>query len=125
MTSIKAELSRIRESLLLNAHNLDEPDGDFLVPDIAHSVRIMPHLLPKLGLLDEEAIREVVGVYVSIDQYCEALLMNGGGIATENRPDRRLIGMPEKKARTVAKINRDLAAMIHTALEKLEATAIR
>src|SRR6266853_4586253 len=112
LAALKAELSRIHESLLLNAENLDKPNGDFVVPDIAHLVRIMPHILPKLGLLGVETIKEVIGIYVSIDQYCEALLMRGGRLVSDNRPDRRLISMEEKRASYVGKVNRDLAAMI-------------
>jgi hypothetical protein len=84
-SALKAELSGIRESLMRNADSLDKPDGDFVAPDIVHSVRVMPVLLPKLGLLDVETTRDVIGIYVSIDQYCEALIMQGGTIATNTR----------------------------------------
>src|SRR5260370_37446002 len=39
ISTLTAELSGIRESLRLNAESLDNPNGPFVVPDIAHSVR--------------------------------------------------------------------------------------
>jgi hypothetical protein len=93
ISALKAELSGISETLQRNADSLDNPEGGFVAPDIAHSVRVMPYLLPKLGLLDVETTREVIGIYVSIDQYCEALMMGGGTIAANNRSDRRLIAI--------------------------------
>jgi hypothetical protein len=122
ISALKAELSGISESLIRNADSLAKPDSDFVVPDIAHSVRVMPVLLPKIGLLDVETTREVIGIFVSMDQYCEGLIMLGGTIAANNRADRRLIAMPVARATAVAKINRDLATMIRSAVEKLDAS---
>jgi len=82
----------------------------------------MPVLLPKIGLLDVETTREVIGIFVSIDPYCEGLIMLDGTIAANNRADRRLIAMPVARATAVAKINRDLATMIRSAVEKLDAS---
>jgi hypothetical protein len=125
ISALKAELSGISETLQRNADSLDNPEGGFVAPDIAHSVRVMPYLLPKLGLLDVETTREVIGIYVSIDQYCEALMMGGGTIAANNRSDRRLIAMPVERAGFVARTNRQLIGMIETVIEKLDAAAIR
>jgi hypothetical protein len=124
ISALKAELSGISESLIRNADNLDKANSDFVVPDIAHSVRVMPVLLPKFGLLDVETTRHVIGIYVSIDQYCEGLIMRGGTIAANNRADRRLIAMPVARAKYVAKINRDLATMVRSAIEKLDAIGL-
>jgi hypothetical protein len=118
-SALKGELSGIEESLLKNAEGLDKAEDDFVVPDIAHSVRVMPAIIPKLGLLDAETTRVVIGIYVSIDQYCETLIMMGGAMATQNRADRRLIGMTVNRATNLARVNRDLAAMIRTAIERL------
>jgi hypothetical protein len=60
-------------------------------------------------------------IYVSIDQYCEALIIKGGTIATNNRADRRLIAMPAERAGYVAGINRQLVGMIRAVIEKLDA----
>jgi hypothetical protein len=125
ISALKAELSGISEALQRNADSLDNPEGGFVAPDIAHSVRVMPHLLSKLGLLDVETTREVIGIYVSIDQYCEALIMGGGTIAANNRSDRRLIAMPVERAGFVASTNRQLMGMISIVVEKLDTAAIR
>jgi hypothetical protein len=90
-SAIKAELSGIRETLTHNADGLEKPEGGFLNPDIAHSVRVTPVLLQKLGLLDGETIREIIGIYVSIYQYCEGLIMMGGKMTDVSRPDRRVM----------------------------------
>jgi hypothetical protein len=100
-SALRAELSGISETLLQNAESLDQPAGDFVAPDIAHSVRVMPHLLPKFGLLESDVVRELIDVYVSIDQYCEALILRGGTIAPNNRPDRTLIRMPVNRAKQI------------------------
>jgi hypothetical protein len=121
ISTLKAELSGIRDTLTRNADGLDNPHGGFVVPDLAHSVRLMPHLLPKMILLSSDTVREVIGVYVSIDQYCEALMMAGGTLAPNNRPDRRVIAMPVERARYVAGVNRQLVGMITTALQRLDA----
>src|SRR5262245_3627916 len=55
-----AELEGVNESLKRNAEGLEHSTGDFVLPDVAHSVRVMPYLLPKVGLLKEETIRTVV-----------------------------------------------------------------
>jgi hypothetical protein len=119
VSALAAELAGIKQTLIRNADSLDKPDGDFVVPDIAHSVRIMPTLLPKFGLLDVELAREVIDVYVSLDQYCEALMLAGGHIGANNRADRRLIGMPVTRASFVAEVNRDLVRMITNVLDRL------
>jgi len=122
---LKAELSGISETLTQNAEHLDKHGSDFVVPDLAHSVRVMPVLLPKFGLLDVETTREVIGIYVSIDQYCEGLILHGGTIAPNNRADRRLILMPVGRAGSIAKMNRDLAAMIKSVIEKLDVSLMK
>jgi hypothetical protein len=78
--AIRAELASVEETLRENAQGLRKnAPMDFVVPDIAHSVRMFPGLSGRIGLLgDTPIITEVVGVYIVIDQYCEAMLMAGG-----------------------------------------------
>jgi len=120
-TALKAELSGIYDSLIRNADMLeqDPPTGDFTVPDPTHGVRVMPVLLPKLGLLGEATIRMTLDVYVSLDQYAEGMLLMGGRIMEGNREGRILIGMPGKRAKAVAGTNRNMAAMLKTAIDEL------
>jgi hypothetical protein len=117
-SALKAELLGIQESLTRNAETV--ATADFVVPDIAHSVRVMPALLPKLGLLDVETTREVIGIYVSIDQFCENLILLGGHIAPNNRADRRLIAMPARRAEAFANMSRRLAEMVRKVIVGLD-----
>jgi hypothetical protein len=119
-SALKAELLGISESLARNADNLDEPQGDFVAPDIARSVRVTPVLLPKLGLLDAETVRSVIDIYVSIDQYCESIIMSGGTISPNNRSDRGLLSMPIASTSHMAKINRDLVGMLKPVIDRLD-----
>ena len=119
--ALRSELFGMKVTLLRNAENLENPKSAFVTPDLAHSIRVMPLLLGKLGLLDAETIQHVIDIYVSIDQYCEFLLMRGGSLASCSPPDRRIIAMPLEKASYVVGVNRDLASMIDLVIKKLDA----
>ena len=55
---LRAELAGCRRALLTNAQQLKDPQaGTFLMPDLAHSIRIMPEMVSKFGLLDEETVK--------------------------------------------------------------------
>lgn len=118
-SAIRAELVAIKATLQRNADGLDTPANDFFVPDLAHSVRVMPAILPKLILLDADTIRATIDVYVTIDQYCETLIFKGGKLLPNNRPDRIVIVMPKAKATFVAEINRSLVKMIDGVVQSL------
>jgi hypothetical protein len=65
-TALKAELEGLDGTLLLNAKQLEqvkEQEG-FLVPGLASTVRVMPQMVPKLGLLDQETIQSVIAAYL-------------------------------------------------------------
>jgi hypothetical protein len=119
-TAFRAELNGLYDSLTRNADELANPQGDFFATDIAHSVRVMPHFLPKIGLLDGDIIRRVIDTYVSVDQHCELLLTLGGQIAP-NIAHRRVITMPVKQATHVVKLNRDMAKRTQDAIASLDA----
>ena len=62
-TALRAELAGCRQALLSNSELLKKegyltPDMNFMTPDLVHAIRIMPHMIPKLGLLDQETIRK-------------------------------------------------------------------
>lgn len=120
-TALKAELSGVYDSLVRNFEMLEQtpPTGDFTVPDPAHSVRVIPVLLPKIGLLDEETIRATLDVYVSLDQYAEGMLLMGGQIMKNNREGRILIAMPGKCVKQVAGTNRNMAEMLKPVIDGL------
>jgi hypothetical protein len=96
--ALRAELAGIAQTLENNAAQLKKGSGDFIVPDVAHSVRVLPKMLPKIGLLDPETISKVIDAHIVIEQYCEQLTMRGGQLGSQNQtPNRRLIAMPADK----------------------------
>jgi hypothetical protein len=75
-TALRAELAGCRRALLTNAQQLKDPQaGTFLMPDLAHSIRIMPEMVSKFGLLDEETIDQVTNAYLAVEQHSEQLLL--------------------------------------------------
>jgi hypothetical protein len=120
--AIRAELKSVETALRENAEGLrkNSPEG-FVVPDIAHSVRMFPAFVDKIGLLsDPSLIVEVVGAYIIIDQYCENLLM-AGGIMGGNIPDhRRVIAMPGERSDFVARMNEGMATRMADVMRMLD-----
>src|SRR5262250_663885 len=60
-TALRAELEALRRTLKDNAESMSQedyakPDENVHVPDLAQSIRIMPEVLSKLGLLDGKTI---------------------------------------------------------------------
>lgn len=121
--ALRAELAGVCETLEINAAELQKNEPhDFIVPDIAHSVRVLPTLLPKLGLLDVETIREVIDANIVIEQYCEQLTMRGGVLGGPTQMGaRRLIAMKADTTEMVAKMNDVMAKRIKGVLERLDA----
>ncbi|MFY9771297.1 MAG: hypothetical protein WAK04_13835, partial [Xanthobacteraceae bacterium] len=46
--ALRTELAGIARTLELNTDQLKIDPDDAIIPDIAHSVRVMPQLIPKL-----------------------------------------------------------------------------
>jgi hypothetical protein len=113
--ALRADLGGVKRTLLENSKSLKTPRGDYYVPDLSHSLRVLPHVLPKLGLLKVETIGLIIDAYILIDQYCEKLLMMGGQLQTQVPPHRRLVIMKEETATRVAALNDVLAGMIDKA----------
>src|SRR5262249_20028729 len=74
-TALRAELAGCRRALLKNTQDLSTSGraahAVLVTPDLAHSVRIMPHMIPKLGLLDEKTIDKVANAYLAIDEHAD------------------------------------------------------
>jgi hypothetical protein len=49
---VTAELKGIVRTLEQNSESLEDPMGGFYVPDPSHSMRLIPHVIEKLALLD-------------------------------------------------------------------------
>jgi hypothetical protein len=75
--ALRAELAGSRDTLLKNSEAAKE-GGSFTMPDFAQSIRIMPHMIPKLGLFDQETIERVAEAYLAIERHGEGLFLLGG-----------------------------------------------
>jgi hypothetical protein len=94
------------------------------VPDLAQSVRVAPHMLPKIGLLDPETIQSVINAYVLVDQYCEKLLLLGGHVREdlEAKTDRRLVHLSTDNSAYVITLNRNLSNALQKTIAQLDAS---
>lgn len=120
--AIRAELLSVETTLRENAEGLRRnAPQDFVVPDIAHSVRMFPGLVNKIGLLgDPSLIAEVVNAYIVIDQYCENLVMAGGQLGGNIPGHRRVVGMPAARIDFVANMNENMADRMQSAMRLLD-----
>jgi hypothetical protein len=137
-TALRAELAGCRQALLTNAEKLskDRRSGYFVMPDLVHVIRIMPHLVSKFGLLDEETIDKVTNAYLAVEQHGEQLVLLYGarvvdpeGVsAGEAQPageiratgSRRLMRLSADKAQDVIALNRQHAEAIKEAIDRLD-----
>jgi hypothetical protein len=123
-SALRAELEGIRQTLNTNAKKLTDtppkPDGGFLVPDLSHSIKVMPHVLPKIGLLKPDEIQAVIDAYVLIEQHVDSLIIAGGRVS-ENMPShRRQIRMAASHAQFVAGLSGATAEYVSKALNALD-----
>jgi hypothetical protein len=120
--AIRAELASVETTLRENAEGLRRnAPQDFVIPDIAHSVRMFPSLVDKIGLLgDPSLITEIVGAYIVIDQYCENLVMAGGQLGGNIPDHRRVVGMPAARTDFVAQMNENIADRLRSAMGLLD-----
>jgi hypothetical protein len=93
--ALRAELSGLNRTLLHDAERLaTPPEWGTYTPDLAHSVRVMPHMLPKLGLLDADTIQDVIDAYSLVEQYCELSLSLGARLEENLAPlDGLMLGL--------------------------------
>lgn len=132
-TALRAELVTLSLSINSNCETLKKegylkPDEGFVTPDYSHSVRIMPEMVPKLGLLDQETTESVVDAYVALEGFYERLILVGGRLEqhlTAPNGHRRLVAFPTCKAPSVAAMNSSLLDEIQKAIAKLDAFLAR
>jgi len=130
-TALRAELAGCRSALLTNSQELKKGGAEhFVTPDLAHAIRIMPHMIPKFGLLDEETIDKVANAYLAIEEHGGRLLLFGERLvdpasaqpaAGKAQPGtRRLMSIPEDKTREAIAINTGVAGAIGEAIDRLD-----
>jgi hypothetical protein len=133
-TALRAELAGFKDTLVENSETLSHAQEDhgafFLLPELARSIRIWPHMIPKLGLFDQETIGRVTDAYLAMEQYGERLLLLGGRLvdptgaavgrrATTDR-DRLLISLSTANAPHVVRMNNGVLATIQKAIAQLD-----
>lgn len=126
-TALKAELAGLRRILLSNSEDLQKkpPESDdlILIQDLTQSVRIMPEMIDKLGLLDPETIQSVIAAHMVVEEYCEKWLTRGGRLV-ENAASgtrRPRLAVPADKAKLVIAANTGVSKVIQEAIAKLDA----
>lgn len=120
-SALYAELKSIHRALVENAQYLtDKPpdsDGGFMVP--GPSIKILPEILPKIGLLRADTIRKVMDAYAMAEQYLEGLILRGGKLQTNMPENRQLVYMDAKLIKFVVEFNKTRAGVVQEAIDAL------
>jgi hypothetical protein len=95
--------------------------GGFFVPDLLAGERVLPALLPKLGLFSSALIQQVIDTYMTLDQfYDKARLIALGEVLP---PSRRggFVKVPAALAPTVSALASGTAKKIDATIASLKA----
>jgi hypothetical protein len=116
--ALREELQMVQAALLQNAKVYrDSPNQNSAGPDLAHRIKVFPHVIQKLGLLNKEAIAPVIEAYVMIEQHGESLFMLGAQLKEVS--GRRLYILSPEAASHAAKMNERLAEDLKKAIDLL------
>jgi hypothetical protein len=123
-TALKAELAGFNRTLLTNSEALKKETNspEFLLPDLARSIRIMPQMVSKFGLLDQKTIESVAPAYSALEHYGENLLAIGGHVedlVTPGTGNRRLVSVPANNAPRVIEMISGVLDLIQKAIAQL------
>jgi hypothetical protein len=110
--ALQSELRGFHRTLTTNALELKDVKGDFVVPELGQSIRVMPEMLSKLGHLNEDTIRLVIDAYLIVEQYGGHLILRGGKRGSKEHGQDRLIALPKEKAALVVSLNEVTAVEI-------------
>jgi hypothetical protein len=120
-STLYAELTGIHRSFIENAEHLtDKPpssDGGFVVPE--PSIKLLPEMLSKLGLLRADTIRTVMDAYVLTEQYLEQLILAGGTLQSNMPENRQIVYLDAQPAEFVIEFNRTRAGVVKEAVNAL------
>jgi hypothetical protein len=120
-STLYAELLGIHRALIENAQHLTDkpPDagGGFMVPE--PSVKLLPEMLSKIGLLSSDTIRKVMDAYVLTEQYLEGLILAGGTLQSGMPENRQLVYLDAHQAKFVIEFNRVKASVVKEAIDAL------
>jgi hypothetical protein len=126
-TALKAELEGLRRTLNDAAETISQegylqPDEHVQVPDLAQSIRIMPGVISKLGLLHETIISAVLDAYGLVEEYSATLVLLGGrpGVTPDNFM--RYVALPPNRLVPLALLNTATAKAIKKAIAQMGIT---
>jgi hypothetical protein len=124
---LRAELEGFHRTLKENAETLRQEDyvkadQQVQMPDLAQSIRIMPKVVSKLGLLDGRIIGAVITAYGVVEAYSAKLLLLGG--RPEVTPDnfKRYVALPSNVVTPVVLLTDVTAEVIQEAIDQLGTT---
>jgi hypothetical protein len=123
--ALKGELSSLNDFLITNAEGIRKLKDDFIIPDLSVTIRILPAMLPKFGLLNSNTVQEVIVAYVAIEGYGDQLILLGGKKERSITEHRRLVSFSQEDADDVAKLNRKLSHTIQRAIKALDQEQVR
>jgi hypothetical protein len=117
--ALRAELAGIHRTADAITETTFKPGQRVHVADLGHSIQIMPHMIPKLGLLDQETIESVINVYILLKEYRECLLFLHD---EENSLPQRGLFLPVSPANVPQYVesNTILAEAAEEAIDKLD-----
>src|SRR5262245_4424705 len=123
-TALRAELEGLRRTLIYNAETISQggylkPGEQVNVPDLGQSIRIMPGVLSKLGLLDGKIISAVVDAYSMAEEYSAKLLLFGGHPGVTPGNFRRYVALPPDQLVPLVQLNDVTAKVIQEAIDQL------
>jgi hypothetical protein len=120
-STLYAELLGIHRLLIENAQYLvdkpPDPDGGFTIQ--APSVKILPEVLSKIGLLRPDTIRKVMDAYVLTEEYLDRLILAGGELQSNMPKGRQLVLMRAAHTEVVIEYNRMRATVVKEAIDAL------
>jgi glycerol-3-phosphate responsive antiterminator len=116
--ALREELQVIHRALLQNAEAWQKPGDRFIGADLAHLIKVLPHVLPKLGLLSKEAVATVIAAYSLIEHHGETLLLLGA--KAQKLSSGRLVYLlrPADTSRA-AQLNENVAKAVQKAVDVL------
>jgi hypothetical protein len=126
-TALRTELEGLHDTLKNNAEIMrqegySKADEQVHVPDLAQSIRIMPQVVSKLGLLDDgQIIGAVVNAYSMAEEYSAKLLLLGGRLGVTPDNFRRYVALPPDRLMQIILLNDVTAGVIEKAIDQLGA----
>jgi hypothetical protein len=82
-------------------------------------MKLLPDVLPKMGLLRAETIRKVMDAYVLTEKYLKGLILAGGKLYPNMPKGRDIVFVDAERTQFVIKFNRTRAGVVQEAINAL------